>query len=78
MALTDQTVISYLCSEGYNPGRERGVHPLDPDIGIDWPHDIEPLLSPRDDAAPGLAEARTAGLLPSYDECTAYYEALRG
>ena len=76
MALTDQTAIAYLCSEGYNPGHEHGVHPLDPDIGIDWPHDIEPLLSPRDAAAPRLAEARTAGLLPSYDECTAYYETL--
>jgi dTDP-4-dehydrorhamnose 3,5-epimerase len=78
MALTDQTAIAYLCSEGYNPGHEHGVHPLDPDIGIDWPHDVKPLLSHRDAAAPGLAEARTAGLLPSYDECTAYYETLRG
>lgn len=78
MALTDQTAITYLCSEGYNPGHEHGVHPLDPDIGIDWPHDIEPLLSPRDAAAPGLVEARTAGLLPSYDDCAAYYAAMRG
>ena len=37
MALTDGAVISYLCSAGYDPGREHGVHPLDPAIGIDWP-----------------------------------------
>ena len=27
--------------------------------------------------APSLAEAQTAGLLPSYDECQAYYVELR-
>jgi dTDP-4-dehydrorhamnose 3,5-epimerase len=78
MALTDRTAIAYLCSEGYDPVHEHGVHPLDPHIGIDWPSDVEPLLSSRDAAAPGLAKARTAGLLPSYEECTAYYETLRG
>ena len=78
LALTDQAVVSYLCSEGYNPGREHGVHPLDPAIGIEWPADVEPLLSPKDAAAPTLAEAQQAGLLPSYDECLAFYARLRG
>lgn len=77
LALTDDTVISYLCSEGYNPGREHGVHPLDPAIGIEWPADVEPLLSPKDAAAPTLAEAEAAGLLPSYDACRAFYAELR-
>ena len=57
MALTE-TRFSYLCSEGYAPGREHGVHPLDPEIGIEWPADITPLLSPKDAAAPTLAQAR--------------------
>ena len=77
MALTDGAVISYLCSEGYAPAREHGVHPLDPAIGIDWPADIAPLLSPKDEAAPTLAQAQAAGLLPSYDECQAFYRSLR-
>ena len=77
LALTDDAVISYLCSEGYNPGREHAVHPLDPAIGIEWPAGIRPLLSPKDADAPTLAEAETAGLLPSYDECRAYYASLR-
>ena len=77
MALTDGAVISYLCSAGYDPGREHGVHPLDPAIGIEWPADVEPLLSPKDLAAPTLAEAEAAGLLPSYDECQAFYAELR-
>ena len=37
MALEDHTVVSYLCSAPYAPGREHGIHPLDPAIGIDWP-----------------------------------------
>jgi dTDP-4-dehydrorhamnose 3,5-epimerase len=77
LALTDDVVISYLCSEGFNPGREHGIHPLDPAIGIEWPPEVEPLLSPKDAAAPTLAEAEAAGLLPTYDECRAYYTALR-
>lgn len=36
-ALTDQATVIYLCSTPYAPGREHGVHPLDPDLGIEWP-----------------------------------------
>jgi dTDP-4-dehydrorhamnose 3,5-epimerase len=77
MALTDGSVVSYVCSEGYNPAREHGVHPLDPALDIRWPSDVDPLLSPKDAAAPTLAEAEKIGLLPSYDECRAFYEKLR-
>jgi dTDP-4-dehydrorhamnose 3,5-epimerase len=73
LALTDEAVVCYLCSEGYNPDREHGVHPLDPAIGIDWPDDVQPLLSPRDAAAPTLDEARVAGLLPEYSDCLDWY-----
>jgi len=78
MALTETSVISYLCSSAYAPGREHGVHPLDPDIGIEWPAGVEPLLSPKDAAAPGLKEAAKNGLLPAYDDCQDYYRQLRG
>ncbi|GAB3458885.1 dTDP-4-dehydrorhamnose 3,5-epimerase family protein [Actinophytocola sediminis] len=77
MALEDDTVISYLCSTGYNPGAEHGLNPLDPELGAPWPADIEPLLSDKDRAAPGLTAAREAGLLPSYEQCQAHYQRLR-
>ncbi|MEE4489923.1 dTDP-4-dehydrorhamnose 3,5-epimerase [Streptomyces sp. BE230] len=77
MALTDDAGVLYLCSEGYAPGRERGIDPLDPELGIEWPADIVPLLSGKDSAAPSLAEAGQLGLLPSYAECEAYYARLR-
>ncbi len=72
LALEDGTAINYLLSEPYAPGREHGVHPLDPALGIAWPDDVEPVLSDKDRAAPALAEAEAAGLLPSYDACQAY------
>jgi dTDP-4-dehydrorhamnose 3,5-epimerase len=78
MALTDDATLVYLCSTGYAPGREHTIHPLDPELDIDWPLDIEPLLSPRDAAAPTLAEARAGGLLPTYHDCIAFYAGLRG
>ncbi|THA60044.1 dTDP-4-keto-6-deoxy-D-glucose epimerase [Streptomyces sp. A0958] len=77
LALTDDACVLYLCSEGYAPEREHGVDPLDPDLGIEWPVDIVPLLSPKDASAPSLAEAEERGLLPSYAACEAYYARLR-
>ena len=76
-ALSDEATVIYLCSTPYSPGREHGVHPLDPGIGIEWPADTEPVLSPKDAAAPTLEEARRAGLLPSYADCEAYLGSLR-
>jgi dTDP-4-dehydrorhamnose 3,5-epimerase len=76
-ALSDQATVLYLCSTPYAPGREHGVHPLDRAIGIAWPTDIEPVLSDKDAAAPSLAEAQAAGLLPEYDKCQAYIADLR-
>lgn len=77
MALTDDATALYLCSTPYAPGREHGVDPRDPAIGIAWPPDTEPVLSEKDAAAPTLDEALRAGLLPSYQECAGYAETLR-
>jgi dTDP-4-dehydrorhamnose 3,5-epimerase len=73
VALEDNTTATYLCSATYSPEREHGIHPLDPEVGLEFPDGIEPLLSPKDAAAPSLAEAREQGLLPSYADCVAFY-----
>ncbi|RSS39590.1 dTDP-4-dehydrorhamnose 3,5-epimerase family protein [Streptomyces sp. WAC08241] len=78
LALTDAAVVVYLTSRGYAPGREHGVHPLDPALGIAWPEDVEPVLSEKDRTAPGLDEMERRGLLPSYDDCVAFHRSLRG
>ncbi len=77
-ALTDDAAMIYLCSEGYNPGREHGLNPIDPALDLPWPAEIEPVLSPKDAAAPTLAEAAEQGLLPTYEDCLAYYKQLAG
>jgi dTDP-4-dehydrorhamnose 3,5-epimerase len=77
MALEDDTVLSYLCSEGYAPQRERGVNPLDPALDLPWPAELTPVLSDKDRAAPTMAEARDNGLLPDYEACVEYYDRLR-
>ncbi len=76
-ALSEEATVIYLCSTPYSPGREHGVHPLDPAIGIEWPAGTPPMLSPKDAAAPTLEQARDAGLLPTYADCEAYLGRLR-
>ena len=69
--------MTYLVSSGYSPGREYGVSPLDPDLALPWPADVEVRLSAKDRAAPTLAQAREQGLLPTVEQCTARYAQLR-
>ncbi|MCA1822378.1 MAG: dTDP-4-dehydrorhamnose 3,5-epimerase, partial [Pseudonocardia sp.] len=56
---------------------EHTVHPLDPALQLPWPTDLKPVLSDKDRAAPTLAEAAAAGLLPHWSTCQARYAALR-
>jgi dTDP-4-dehydrorhamnose 3,5-epimerase len=78
MALSPQATVMYLCSTGYAPGIEHGVHPLDPEIGIAWPGDAEFILSDKDAAAPTAAQARQSGLLPTYTDCMEFAARQRG
>lgn len=77
MALTDDAVVTYLCSTGYAPDREHGVNPLDPELAIPWPEGIEPILSPKDAAAPTLKQAAADGIVPTYAECLAFLASQR-
>ena len=78
VALEDDTVVSYLCSTGYDPTREKGISPVDPALELPVPPGLTPLLSPKDAAAPTLADAAEQGLLPTYEECRAFYASSRG
>lgn len=68
-ALSDSATVGYLCSTPYAPDREHGVTPVDPALALPWPDDVELLLSPKDTAAPTLAQAQADGLLPDYTTC---------
>ncbi len=83
VSLEDGSTVTYLCSTPYAPAHEHEVHPLDPGIGITWPtvaRDGSPLtyeLSAKDQAAPSLADAAAAGLLPLNDACLAFRAGLK-
>lgn len=73
LALSDSATVAYLCSTTYAPGREHGIHPLDPDLRIGWPASVDIALSPKDAEAPSLGAAVAQGLLPSYADCLRRY-----
>ena len=82
LSLEDDSTVMYLCSTGYAPGREHGIDPLDPAIGIEWPtqgrdgRDLTFVLSDKDRDAPALADAAASGLLPDAAEVRRYIESL--
>ena len=70
VALTDAATVTYLVSEVFNPQRELGISPGDPDIDLRFPDEAGPLLlSPKDERAPTLQQALAAGTLPTLTEC---------
>ncbi|MPQ99907.1 dTDP-4-dehydrorhamnose 3,5-epimerase [Modestobacter sp. I12A-02628] len=76
VALEDDSSVTYLVSAGYSPGREFGIDPMDPDLALPWPADLEFELSAKDTEAPTLAQAREQGLLPTIEQCRAHYATL--
>jgi dTDP-4-dehydrorhamnose 3,5-epimerase len=77
VSLADASSVTYLVSTGYSPGRESGIDPLDPDLGLPWPAGLEFEVSAKDRAAPTLAQACEQGLLPSMEQCAARYAEMR-
>lgn len=59
MTLQPDTEVLYKVSAAYSPGHERSIRFDDPAIGIDWPNVGPLLLSPKDAAAPLLADVES-------------------
>ncbi|MBA0045749.1 dTDP-4-dehydrorhamnose 3,5-epimerase [Mycobacteroides sp. LB1] len=82
LALEDGSTVAYLCSTGYAPGREHGIDPLDPTVGVRWPTttpdgtELSLLISEKDRAAPSLMQARDSGLLPLAVDVQTYLDGL--
>ncbi|WP_438434599.1 dTDP-4-dehydrorhamnose 3,5-epimerase [Gorillibacterium sp. sgz500922] len=58
MTLTEDVEVQYKCDELYAPDCDGGIRWNDPEIGIEWPLDITPVLSGKDETAPFLKDAR--------------------
>jgi dTDP-4-dehydrorhamnose 3,5-epimerase len=76
VALTDDATVTYLVSDIFSPEREHGIDPLDPEVGLVFPEVAGLVLSSKDAEAPSLAAAAASGLLPTWEECLAYYRTL--
>lgn len=75
LALEDGTTVNYLVNDVYRPNAEFGLDPRDSAIGLEFPlDDADLLLSEKDAAAPTLAEAQAAGILPTWEACLARYQ----
>ena len=76
-ALTDHTVVGYLCSTSYDPAAEHGITPLDPDLDLPWAEGVDPVLSEKDHDAVTLRQALDRGMLPTRALCDVRYEQVR-
>jgi dTDP-4-dehydrorhamnose 3,5-epimerase len=54
--LSEIADFAYKCTSVYDPATERGFRFDDPEVGIEWPDDVELLYSERDRSAPLLSE----------------------
>jgi dTDP-4-dehydrorhamnose 3,5-epimerase len=59
IALTDGTEVLYKTTDFYHQAAERSIRWDDPDLAIAWPHDLTPLLAPKDAAASAFRDAET-------------------
>ncbi|MER6912285.1 dTDP-4-dehydrorhamnose 3,5-epimerase family protein [Streptomyces sp. NPDC000594] len=75
VALADDTCVNYLCTQEYVHGTIIDVDALDPALDLPWNLSGPPIRSLRDEAAPSLAAAEAAGLLPTYEDCLRVYHA---
>ncbi|RUM42213.1 MAG: dTDP-4-dehydrorhamnose 3,5-epimerase, partial [Desulfurobacterium sp.] len=58
LTLSEEAEIVYKVSGGeYSPEYDRSIRWNDPDIGIEWPLEGEPILSEKDKNAPLLKDA---------------------
>lgn len=64
--LSESAIFAYKCTDFYHPEAELGVAWDDPDVGIEWPLGVAPVLSDKDHANPKLADIDEARL-PKYE-----------
>jgi dTDP-4-dehydrorhamnose 3,5-epimerase len=59
MTLEPDTEVIYKVSGVYSPANDAGILWNDPDLGIAWPLDVEPVLSDKDRVQPRLRDFDT-------------------
>lgn len=62
---SEQALFSYKCTKYYDPAGDAGIRWNDPDLGIDWPTDLDITVSDKDANAPHL-HTLSSSELPSF------------
>lgn len=60
VVLSDQATFAYKCDDVYHPNDEGGIAWNDPEIGVKWPIDFEPILSEKDRHHPSLLQSKVS------------------
>ena len=60
VVLSETAEFVYKCHELYHPEDEGGIMWNDPEVGVVWPYEGEPLLSEKDKKHPSLKESKVA------------------
>jgi dTDP-4-dehydrorhamnose 3,5-epimerase len=55
-ATSEEADVLYRCSSYYDPSVERAIAWDDPDVGIEWPRELDLVVSERDANAPPLRD----------------------
>jgi dTDP-4-dehydrorhamnose 3,5-epimerase len=69
LTLEEDSAVSYLCSEPFNPTSEHGINPLDPDLAIPFASYWSPstfVISDKDAKAPSFKQAQEMALMPEF------------
>ena len=75
VALEENSIVTYLCSNTYDAATEGAIQPLDPTIGLTFPNELgAPVLSEKDIVAPTLLELEKAGKLPTRNEARPFFQ----
>jgi len=75
VALEENSIVTYLCSNTYDAATEGAIQPLDPTIGLTFPNELgAPVLSEKDIVAPTLLELEKAGKLPTWNEARPFFQ----
>jgi dTDP-4-dehydrorhamnose 3,5-epimerase len=56
LVLSEVADFVYKCTDYYDPATEAGIRFDDPEVGVEWPSEVELLYSDRDATAPLLSE----------------------
>ncbi len=76
ISLEDETRVTYLVNQYFNPTIEKSINPFDEEISINWGN-LKYILSDKDRDAHSLKEMKNLNQLPVYEDCCKFIETIK-